>query len=72
MLRDADNIPIVDLKVLPQGSHNYASAVIQKLFMKVTLKCIWGKMDLIDFDKDQVNKVILDNMWLRGGHFIQQ
>jgi len=59
----------VDLEVLARGSHGYVGADIQQLCMEAALECIRGKMGLIDFDEDQVDKAILDSIVVEGEHF---
>ena len=59
----------VDLHVLARGSHGYVGADIQQLCMEAALECIRQKMGLIDFDKDRVDKEILDSIVVEGKHF---
>eukprot|EP00560_Eucampia_antarctica_P007480 CAMPEP_0197827462 /NCGR_PEP_ID=MMETSP1437-20131217/4220_1 /TAXON_ID=49252 ORGANISM="Eucampia antarctica, Strain CCMP1452" /NCGR_SAMPLE_ID=MMETSP1437 /ASSEMBLY_ACC=CAM_ASM_001096 /LENGTH=927 /DNA_ID=CAMNT_0043428295 /DNA_START=169 /DNA_END=2952 /DNA_ORIENTATION=+ len=59
----------VDLDVFARGSHGYVGADLQQLCMEAALECIRGKMGLIDFDKDRVDKQILDSIIVEGKHF---
>lgn len=59
----------VDLELLARNSHGYVGADLQQLCMEAALECIRGKMGLIDFDKDSVDKKILDSIVVEGKHF---
>jgi len=59
----------VDLDVLARGTHGYVGADLQQLCMEAALECIRSKMGLIDFDKDKVDKKILDSIVVNGKHF---
>ena len=59
----------VDLEVLARGTHGYVGADLQQLCMEAALECIRSKMGLIDFDKDRVDKSILDSILVEGKHF---
>jgi len=59
----------VDLDILARGTHGYVGADIQQLCMEAALECIRGKMGLIDFDMDRVDKRILDSIVVEGKHF---
>jgi transitional endoplasmic reticulum ATPase len=59
----------VDLEMMAQGTHGYVGADLQQLCMEAALECIRSKMGLIDFDKDQVDKKILDSILVEGKHF---
>jgi len=59
----------VDLELLARNSHGYVGADIQQLCMEAALECIRGKMNLIDFDKDSVDKKILDSILVEAKHF---
>lgn len=59
----------VDLEHLAKGTHGYVGADLQQLCMEAALECIRGKMGLIDFDKDKVDKKILDSIVVEGKHF---
>lgn len=59
----------VDLSVLARGTHGYVGADIQQLCMEAALQCIRAKMGIIDFDKDKVDKQILDSIVVDGKHF---
>uniref|UniRef100_A0A7S4EEC5 Cell division cycle protein 48 n=1 Tax=Pseudo-nitzschia australis TaxID=44445 RepID=A0A7S4EEC5_9STRA len=59
----------VDLEFLARNTHGYVGADLQQLCMEAALECIRGKMGLIDFDKDQVDKKILDSIVVEGKHF---
>lgn len=59
----------VDLDVLARGTHGYVGADLQQLCMEAALECIRSKMGLIDFDKDRVDKAILDSILVEGKHF---
>ena len=59
----------VDLEVLARESHGFVGADIQQLCMEAALECIRSKMGLIDFDKDQVDKQILDSIVVESKHF---
>lgn len=59
----------VDLELMARGTHGYVGADIQQLCMEAALECIRSKMGLIDFDKDQVDKKILDSIVVEGKHF---
>lgn len=65
-MRLADN---VDLELLARNTHGYVGADLQQLCMEAALECIRGKMGLIDFDKDQVDKKILDSIVIEENHF---
>jgi len=67
--RDMRMAEDVDLNILAQGTHGYVGADIQQLCMEAALQCIRGKMGLIDFDKDKVDKPILDSIVVEGKHF---
>jgi transitional endoplasmic reticulum ATPase len=56
-------------KLLARNSHGYVGADLQQLCMEAALECIRGKMGLIDFDKDSVDKKILDSIVVEGKHF---
>jgi len=59
----------VDLELLARNSHGYVGADLQQLCMEAALECIRSKMGLIDFDKDSVDKKILDSIVVEGKHF---
>lgn len=59
----------VDLEHLSKGTHGYVGADLQQLCMEAALECIRGKMGLIDFDKDRVDKKILDSIVVDASHF---
>lgn len=59
----------VDLELLARNTHGYVGADLQQLCMEAALECIRGKVGLIDFDKDQVDKKILDSILVEGKHF---
>ncbi|CAJ1938328.1 unnamed protein product [Cylindrotheca closterium] len=59
----------VDLELIARETHGYVGADIQQLCMEAALECIRSKMGLIDFDKDQVDKTILDSILVEGEHF---
>jgi len=59
----------VDIQLLARGSHGYVGADLQQLCMEAALECIRGKMGLIDFDKDRIDKQILDSIVVEGKHF---
>eukprot|EP00797_Seminavis_robusta_P031182 Sro66_g037380.2 (916) ;mRNA; f:133110-136027 len=59
----------VDLELLARNTHGYVGADLQQLCMEAALECIRSKMGLIDFDKDRVDKQILDSILVEGKHF---
>lgn len=59
----------IDLDMLARGTHGYVGADLQQLCMEAALECIRTKMGLIDFDKDKVDKKILDSIVVEGKHF---
>jgi len=59
----------VDLEILAMNTHGYVGADLQQLCMEAALECIRSKMGLIDFDKDRVDKKILDSILVEGKHF---
>jgi len=59
----------VDLEILARGSHGFVGADLQQLCMEAALGCIREKMGLIDFDKDRVDKKILDSIVVSMKHF---
>jgi len=59
----------VDLNILSRGTHGYVGADMQQLCMEAALECIREKMGLIDFDKDKVDKAILDSIVVDAKHF---
>lgn len=59
----------VDLEMLARGTHGYVGADLQQLCMEAALECIRTKMGLIDFDKDRVDKKILDSIVVEEKHF---
>ncbi|KAL7565056.1 hypothetical protein ACA910_005070 [Epithemia clementina (nom. ined.)] len=59
----------VDLELLARNTHGYVGADIQQLCMEAALECIRSKMGLIDFDKDRVDKKILDSIIVEQKHF---
>eukprot|EP00980_Cylindrotheca_fusiformis_P011793 scaffold2816_cov121-Cylindrotheca_fusiformis.AAC.9 len=59
----------VDLELMARETHGYVGADIQQLCMEAALECIRGKMGLIDFDMDRVDKKILDSILVEGKHF---
>merc|ERR1711957_119185 len=59
----------VDLNILSRGTHGYVGADMQQLCMEAALECIREKMALIDFDKDKVDKAILDSIVVDAKHF---
>jgi transitional endoplasmic reticulum ATPase len=59
----------VDLELLARNTHGYVGADLQQLCMEAALECIRSKMGLIDFDKDRVDKKILDSILVEGKHF---
>merc|ERR1711957_922994 len=59
----------VDLSVYARGTHGYVGADMQQLCMEAALECIREKMGLIDFDKDKVDKAILDSIVVDAKHF---
>jgi len=69
MTRDMRLGSDVDLEVLARGTHGYVGADLQQLCMEAALECIRSKMGLIDFDKDRVDKRILDSILVEGKHF---
>lgn len=67
--RDMRLTPDVDLEFLARGTHGYVGADIQQLCMEAALECIRGKIGLVDFDKDKVDKQILDSIVVNSKHF---
>jgi transitional endoplasmic reticulum ATPase len=59
----------VDLELLARNTHGYVGADIQQLCMEAALECIRTVVGLIDFDKDQVDKKILDSILVEQKHF---
>jgi transitional endoplasmic reticulum ATPase len=59
----------VDLELLARNTHGYVGADLQQLCMEAALECIRGKVGLIDFDKDRVDKKILDSIVVDEKHF---
>eukprot|EP00977_Amphora_coffeiformis_P001607 scaffold310_cov168-Amphora_coffeaeformis.AAC.2 len=59
----------VDLELMARNTHGYVGADIQQLCMEAALECIRSKMGLIDFDKDKVDKSILDSIVVEAKHF---
>lgn len=59
----------IDLDMLARGTHGYVGADLQQLCMEAALECIRTKMGLIDFDKDKVDKKLLDSIVVEGKHF---
>mmetsp|Transcript_12639 Transcript_12639/g.26722 ORF Transcript_12639/g.26722 Transcript_12639/m.26722 type:complete len:921 (-) Transcript_12639:1766-4528(-) len=59
----------VDLEILARGSHGFVGADLQQLCMEAALECIREKMGLIDFDRDRVDKKILDGIVVTMKHF---
>jgi transitional endoplasmic reticulum ATPase len=59
----------VDLEMLARGSHGFVGADLQQLCMEAALQCIRERMGLIDFDKDRVDKKILDSIVVEMKHF---
>lgn len=59
----------VDLEMLARNTHGYVGADIQQLCMEAALECIRSVMGLIDFDKDRVDKKILDSIVVEQKHF---
>lgn len=59
----------VDLELLARNTHGYVGADIQQLCMEAALECIRSVVGLIDFDKDQVDKEILDSIVVEQRHF---
>lgn len=59
----------VDLEILSTGSHGFVGADLQQLCMEAALQCIREKMGVIDFDKDRVEKKILDGILVEMRHF---
>ena len=59
----------VDLELLARNTHGYVGADIQQLCMEAALECIRSRMGLIDFDKDKVDKKILDSIIVEQKHF---
>jgi transitional endoplasmic reticulum ATPase len=59
----------VDLELLARNTHGYVGADIQQLCMEAALECIRSVVGLIDFDKDQVDKKILDSILVEQRHF---
>jgi transitional endoplasmic reticulum ATPase len=68
-MRDMRLSDDVDLELLARNTHGYVGADLQQLCMEAALECIRGKMGLIDFDKDQVDKKILDSIVIEEKHF---
>jgi transitional endoplasmic reticulum ATPase len=52
----------VDLELLARNTHGYVGADIQQLCMEAALECIRSVVGLIDFEKDKVDKQILDSI----------
>ena len=59
----------VDLELLARNTHGYVGADIQQLCMEAALECIRSVVGLIDFDKDSVDKKILDSIMVEEKHF---
>lgn len=59
----------IDLDVLARGTHGFVGADLQQLCMEAALECIRSKIGLIDFDKDKVDKSILDSIVVSAKHF---
>lgn len=59
----------VDLELLARNTHGYVGADIQQLCMEAALECIRNVMGLIDFDKERVDKKILDSIIVEQKHF---
>ena len=69
MTRDMRLGKDVDLELLARGTHGYVGADLQQLCMEAALECIRSKIGRIDFDKDRVDKDILDSIVVEGRHF---
>lgn len=67
--RDMRLGPDVDLEILARGSHGFVGADLQQLCMEAALECIREKVGMIDFDKDRVDKKILDSILVEMRHF---
>lgn len=59
----------VDLEAIAKGTHGYVGADIQQLCMEAALECIRSKMGYIDFEKERVDKEILDSIIIDKKHF---
>ena len=59
----------VDLGVLAQGTHGFVGADLQQLCMEAALECIRERQGLIDFDRDRVDKNVLDSIVVDMSHF---
>ena len=59
----------VDLGVLAQGTHGFVGADLQQLCMEAALECIRERQGLIDFDRDRVDKSVLDSIVVDMSHF---
>eukprot|EP00522_Entomoneis_paludosa_P008597 CAMPEP_0172442370 /NCGR_PEP_ID=MMETSP1065-20121228/2818_1 /TAXON_ID=265537 /ORGANISM="Amphiprora paludosa, Strain CCMP125" /LENGTH=865 /DNA_ID=CAMNT_0013192209 /DNA_START=198 /DNA_END=2795 /DNA_ORIENTATION=+ len=69
MTRDMKLGADVDTELLARNTHGYVGADLQQLCMEAALECIRSKMGLIDFDKDHVDKKILDSIVVEQKHF---
>lgn len=59
----------VDLELIARNTHGYVGADLQQLCMEAALECIRSVVGLIDFDKDNVDKKILDSIVVEEKHF---
>ena len=59
----------VDLELLARNTHGYVGADLQQLCMEAALECIRSRMGQIDFDRDDVDKKVLDSIIVEGSHF---
>lgn len=59
----------VDLEAIAKGTHGYVGADVQQLCMEAALECIRSKMGFIDFEKERVDKKILDSIVIEKKHF---
>lgn len=67
--RDMRLGPDVDLEILARRSHGFVGADLQQLCMEAALQCIREQMGAIDFDKDRVDKKVLDSILVEMRHF---
>lgn len=59
----------VDLESIAKSTHGYVGADIQQLCMEAALECIRSKMGYIDFEKERVDKKVLDSIIIEKKHF---
>lgn len=59
----------VDLESIAHDTQGYVGADIAQLCTEAAMQCIRGKMDVIDFEDEEIDAAVLDSMAVTMAHF---